>query len=111
VNALSGLPRPCLALVTDRSLVRGRLEMAVSEAVAGGVNLVQLREKDLPTGELLALAKRIRVRTQGRALLFVNDRRCGTGLQADGVWGGWATSEEAHRLAGLALSVGRSRPP
>jgi len=46
----------------------------VDEAIKGGVNLIQLREKDLPTGELLALAIRLREVTRGRALLVINDR-------------------------------------
>jgi len=46
----------------------------VSEAIKGGVNLIQLREKDLPTGELLTLAMRLREVTRGHALLVINDR-------------------------------------
>ena len=71
------LPRPCLMLVTDRRrcLVAGRsLEEQVERAIAGGVNAVQLREKDLPGGELLRLALRLRQATRGKALLLVNDR-------------------------------------
>jgi thiamine-phosphate pyrophosphorylase len=55
----------------------------VEEAIKGGVNLIQLREKDLPTGELFELATRLREVTRGRALLVINDRldvalACGT---------------------------------
>ena len=111
MNSLSALTRPCLVLVTDRSMVPGRLEATVSEAVAGGVNLVQLREKALSAGELLALGKRLRLRTQGRALLFINDRvDVALACEADGVQlpeDGLPVAE-THRLAGLALSVGRS---
>jgi thiamine-phosphate pyrophosphorylase len=46
----------------------------VGEAIKGGVNLIQLRERDLPTGELLALAMRLREVTRGHALLVINDR-------------------------------------
>ena len=66
---------PCVALVTDRR-VSGSLDAllaAVEAAVAGGVSLVQMREKDLPDAEQLALARRLRDLTSGRALLFVND--------------------------------------
>ena len=45
---------------------------AVEAAVSGGANVVQLREKDLPPAELLALARRLRDVTRGRALLVVN---------------------------------------
>lgn len=49
-----------LYLVTDRDLSLGRaLEEVVSEAVVGGVTVVQLREKDASTGEFIALARRL----------------------------------------------------
>ena len=68
------LPLPCLMLVTDRALCRDAeaLVAAVEAAVAGGANAVQLREKDLADAEMLALARRLREVTQGRALLIVN---------------------------------------
>lgn len=65
-----------LYLVTDRSLSLGRtLEEVVSEAVAGGVTIVQLREKDAPTGEFLELAQRLKeiLRPYGVPLI-INDR-------------------------------------
>jgi thiamine-phosphate diphosphorylase len=69
------LPVPCLALVTDRHATQGRpLDTVVAAALDGGVNLVQLREKDLSARELWALAIRLRELTEGRALLLVNDR-------------------------------------
>ena len=68
------LPTPALMLVTDRRLAGGEdaLVRAVAEAVEGGVNVVQLREKDLAPEELLPLAHRLREVTGGRALLLVN---------------------------------------
>ena len=69
------LDLPALSLVTDRRRCQGRtLEEVVEAAVAGGVRMVQLREKDLSSSELLRLAQRLRAITTGRALLFVNDR-------------------------------------
>ena len=61
-------------LVTDRSLAGGadRLVDAVAAAVEAGVNTVQLREKDLDTHALSALARRLREAIGGRALLIVN---------------------------------------
>ena len=63
-----------VSLITDRAVCGGteRLEWAVEAAVAVGVDLVQLREKDLDAVPLLALAERLRQVTQGKALLFVN---------------------------------------
>ena len=65
---------PTLMLVTDRRLAGGShaLVRAVGEAVQGGVNVVQLREKDLPPDKLLRLACRLRRVIAGRALLLVN---------------------------------------
>lgn len=67
--------RPALMLVTDRKQCADRsLVEVVEQAIEGGVNIVQLREKDLPAGELLALARQIRGVCIGRALFLVNDR-------------------------------------
>jgi thiamine-phosphate pyrophosphorylase len=49
-----------LCLVTDRHLARKSLPDAVAAAVRGGVDLVQLREKDLDGAELLTLADAVR---------------------------------------------------
>ena len=69
------LPAPCLMLVTDRHATQGRsLDSVVAAALNGGVNAVQLREKDLSARELWALAIRLRELTEGRAVFLVNDR-------------------------------------
>ena len=62
------LSLPCLMLVSDRSLCPD-LVGAVEAAVTGGVDAVQLREKDMPSEELLPLARRLRQATGGRAVL------------------------------------------
>jgi len=61
-------------LVTDRRLAGGEdaLVQAVQAAVSGGVNLVQMREKDLSIPEMVSLGRRLRAATEGRALLVVN---------------------------------------
>ncbi len=62
-------------LITDRSRLRGRsVEEVASRAVEGGINVVQLREKDLPTDNLYDLAATLRAVLRGRALLLINDR-------------------------------------
>ena len=108
------IPTPLLCLVTDRRAVHLQDEQLVERvyrAVRGGVSMVQLRERDLPGGELLKLAERLRESTEGTALLFVNDRvdvalACG----ADGVQLGEAGLDvgAARRVAGNSLLVGRS---
>ena len=52
-----------LYLVTDRTRTGGRpLPEVVEAAVRGGVDAVQLREKDLPAGALFELARELRRR-------------------------------------------------
>lgn len=53
--ARANLPRPCLMLVTE-PMERSRLVDVVREAVAGGVNVVQLRDKTAKESELLDTA-------------------------------------------------------
>ncbi len=66
---------PVLCFVVSRETVKGGdIEEAVRQAVAGGVNLVQLREPDAGAGELLELTRKLKAATRGRALLIVNDR-------------------------------------
>jgi thiamine-phosphate pyrophosphorylase len=60
--------------------------MAVTDAVAGGVTMVQLRDRELPAGELLTLARRLKTITRGKALLMINDRvDVAEAVEADGV--------------------------
>jgi len=64
-----------LYLVTDRSVARRPLQTAVEECLDAGLKAVQLREKDLPVRELLALATSMRESTRRHgARLLVNDR-------------------------------------
>jgi thiamine-phosphate pyrophosphorylase len=82
-------------LVSDRSLCAGAdgLVAAVEAAVTGGVDAVQLREKDMPSEELLPLARRLRQVTEGwampagrQALLLVNGPLAvALAAEADGV--------------------------
>ena len=108
------IPVPCLCLVTDRRLCESNLDdlvNIVALAVKGGADIVQLREKDMPGGELLDLAERLREVTQGSALLFINDRvdvavACG----ADGVQLGehGLPVEAARKIVREKLLIGRS---
>lgn len=65
-----------LLLVTDRHRTRARsLPSILQQAVEAGLPAVQLRERDLPTSELLRLAQEIRAITSPRAVsLIINDR-------------------------------------
>ena len=81
------LPDPCLCLVTDRRVGDAvDLVERVALAVAGGVDLVQLREKDLHGADLLRLAVELREAIGDSALLVVNERvDVAAALPADGV--------------------------
>jgi len=103
---------PCLTLITDRRLCQ-RLSLAetVARAVAGGVNVVQLREKDLAAAQLVPLADRLRAITQGKALLIVNGRLDVALLcAADGVHlpERGPSVAATRRLAGDGFIIGRS---
>ena len=111
--ALPSLPSPIVALVTSRALAGGEdaLVEAVARAVANGVNLVQMREKDLPDAAQLALAHRLREATGGAALLFVNDSlSVAEASGADGVHLGERsrTVASARAAAARPLLIGRS---
>ncbi len=106
------LPWPCLCLVTDRRL--GGKELLVSKvahAVAGGVNLVQLREKDLPGRPLLNLATELRAVISSSTLLLINERvDVAAAARADGVQLGEEAlpTKEARKILGPEALIGRS---
>ena len=75
MSTASRIPLPCLCMVTDRTrTVSGDLVETVSAAVDAGVGMVQLREKDMPAGQMLELAHNLRAVTKGKSLMIVNDR-------------------------------------
>jgi thiamine-phosphate pyrophosphorylase len=85
-----------LYLVTDRRATRERdLVAVVTECVAAGVRLVQVRDKDLPRADLLTLCRALReVTARAGARLFVNsDVELAREVGADGV----------HRPANLVI--------
>ncbi len=107
------LKPPILCLVTDRTACLGRpLEAVVADAVATGVGLVQLREKDLSARELLELGRKVLgpVREAGATLVVNGCVDVALSLGADGVHLG-ANSlpvREARRLLGGAALIGAS---
>jgi thiamine-phosphate pyrophosphorylase len=107
-------PLPCVMLVTDRAVCGGTEPMvhAIEEAVAGGVSVVQLREKDMPSGEFQALAQRLRSITDGKALLLINNRvDVALACDADGVHladDSMSVAAVRELLAGRDMLVGRS---
>ncbi len=80
--------RAGLYLVTSQALSRGRTTPdIIRAALAGGVRLVQLREKEMPLPAFIRLAKQARRLTAAAgALLIINDRLdVALGVRADGV--------------------------
>ena len=102
-----------LYLVTDRDLSLGRsLEEVVSEAVKGGVTIVQLREKEASTGEFVALARRLMKLLKPLNIpLIINDRvDVALAVDADGVHIGQSDMAyaDARRLLGPDKIIGLS---
>jgi len=102
-----------LYLVTDRSLSLGRpLEEIVSKAIAGGVTMVQLREKEMPTGEFVELARGLKRLLQPHGVpLIINDRvDIALAVDADGVHIGQSDMAyaDARKLVGKDKIVGLS---
>ena len=100
--------------MTDRTVTHGNLgELVerVTQAVKGGVDLVQLREKDLPAGELLGLATSLLHAIGGRAKLIVNDRAdvaLAVGAQGIQLGEDGLPVSAARKTLGSGTLVGRS---
>jgi thiamine-phosphate diphosphorylase len=94
-----------LYLCTDRVLSLGRpITETVEAAIAGGVTMVQLREKDAPTGEFYAIAREVQAVTRRHHIpLVINDRLdIALAIGAEGLHIGQSDLplREARRLAG-----------
>jgi thiamine-phosphate pyrophosphorylase len=102
-----------LYLVTDRLLARGRsIEEIVRKSIAGGVTVVQLREKNAGTRDFLDQAFALKQATSESGIpLIINDRvDIALACEADGVHLG---QEDMHcrlarRIAGNDMIIGVS---
>lgn len=76
-----------LYLVTDSGLAKKPIEVLVEEAIRGGVDCVQLREKNIATKNFVALAKTVKnITTKYNVPLIINDRiDVALAVDADGV--------------------------
>jgi len=102
-----------LYLVTDRDLCLGRpLEEVVLQCVRGGVTMVQLREKDLPTRDFVDEAFRIKeILAPHNVPLIINDRLdVAMAVRAEGVHVGQEDMpyEMARELLGPEAIIGLS---
>ena len=102
-----------LYLCTDRILALGRsIEEAVEAAIAGGVTMVQLREKDASSREFYRLACAVRRITEARRVpLVINDRLdIALAAGAEGLHIGQSDLpvDAARKIAGNRLFIGVS---
>ena len=102
-----------LYLVTDRGLAMGRDMLdIVREAVAGGVTMVQLREKDCPMRDFVALGRELVALLRPLGVpLIINDRvDVALACDADGVHIGQSDMpyDIARRLLGPDRIIGLS---
>jgi thiamine-phosphate pyrophosphorylase len=101
-----------LYLITDRKQAKIPLPEAIRLALQGGVRAVQLREKDLPVRELLALSQELRTITKEfGARLFINDHvDVAIAVKADGVHLGHQSmpAKAARKIVGNDMLIGVS---
>jgi thiamine-phosphate pyrophosphorylase len=101
-----------LMLVTDRRRAIRPITETVRMALAGGVDAVQLRERDISARELYDLALKLRAITrEAGAALIVNQRLdVALAVGADGVHLGWRSLNPAdvRKLAGEKFLIGIS---
>jgi thiamine-phosphate pyrophosphorylase len=106
------LPCTILCLVTQRSYAsKQTLPNLVSTTIESGVNMVQLRERDLPFEELLILALQLRIVTREKALFFVNGNvKVAMESEADGIQLGEkdASVKSVRNVVGKDIVIGRS---
>ncbi len=104
---------PRLYVILDRAAAGGRDLVALLDAVlAGGCRLVQLREKEWPSGRLYPLARRLGERCRAAGATFVvNDRvDLAVAVDADGVHLGQddLPPQAARRLLAPGMLLGLS---
>lgn len=101
-----------LYVLVTTALASGPPAEVAAAAIAGGAQIVQLREKELPAREFLALARDLRsVTAELGALLIINDRSDIAALcEADGVHQGQddLRPAEVRRILGAETIVGVS---
>lgn len=79
-----------LCLITDRKAVNGNLSDVLENAVEGGVDAVQIREKDLSAKEIYETIIAVRKKIGNKAKIIVNDRiDSAIAAGADGIHIGW----------------------
>jgi thiamine-phosphate pyrophosphorylase len=112
VHAYRGIGEARLMVLVGGLRTLGDLTWIVGEALSGGADIIQLREKGLTDRELLRRAREVRILTaQARARFVLNDRPDLARLSgADGVHLGQEdiTVRDSRRIVGPNLLIGVS---
>jgi thiamine-phosphate pyrophosphorylase len=112
VHAYRGIGEARLMVLVGGLRTMGDLTWIVGEALAGGADIIQLREKGLTDRELLKRAREVRILTaQAKARFVLNDRPDLARLSgADGVHLGQddITVRDARRVVGSNVVIGVS---
>jgi thiamine-phosphate pyrophosphorylase len=112
VHAYRALGEAKLMVLVGGLPTLGELTWVVGEALAGGADIIELREKELADRELLSRAREVRILTaQARARFILNDRPDLARLAgADGVHLGQddLSVRDARRIVGPTLLIGVS---
>lgn len=106
------LSEAALYVLITTSLCSTDPRTATREAVAGGADIIQLREKEMEDGEFYRLAHDLAdICREGKALFLINDRpHIASLVDASGVHGGQGDLDVSltRRLLGPAKIIGRS---
>lgn len=99
-------------LLLSSDQCNGDVEHVLTEAIAGGIRIVQIREKSMPDRELLNYARRVRRITRASGtLMIMNDRPDLAALcEADGVHVGQEelSVRDVRRIVGPGCLIGVS---
>ncbi|NIP39220.1 MAG: thiamine phosphate synthase [Candidatus Dadabacteria bacterium] len=102
-----------LYVITDKKLIeRPKFVQTVEKALAGGANVLQLREKETPYDEIVYLGRELlRITTKYSVPLIINDKpELAKEIGADGVHLGQRDTniEQARRIVGEDKIIGVS---
>lgn len=99
-------------MLLTRGLCRDRWEAVLEAAIGGGVDAVQVREKDLAARELVAHARAVRAICAPRGVATIVNDRLDVALAADADGVHLGTDDlpvrDARRIAGRSLFIGAS---
>jgi thiamine-phosphate pyrophosphorylase len=105
------IPHPPLLIITDRRQARAPFDQILAAAFEAGCRWASVREKDLPSGEQVALARRLLplARRHGATLTLHGEARLAAEAGVDGVHlAAGADAQAARALTGQEALIGIS---